>query len=803
MRIIKDVYLYNGIYENIEISLMESLVIANGLPRTINIAYRINKNMITNSLLSGETIHIDYSLPSFTFEGEGSTIQIPVHTEIKNEVQRFKTNNGCLQLYWTSDRCWIGSEYIVYNKTSESIFFINKSDKWRIHVQPGGSGSAVSLNNKFIKIEINNGTTHSIKQLTTGDLCIIGNKTYYIHLEVIPHQHFPKTSVVTITYSYYIINTTLFDLYMKYGDNIIPLKSPRLALLSFDPIPLILPTINKHKKSTTYPEFQLGFNKNGPFSPVFQVSVGTTYNTCLQCSQQGDYFYLYMNVRPYNNGGCIVLENETLDNCKVLIVNDTNEITSCWWSTETKGNTILIMPKTSISVSNPNRSHTSEITLSALFLSGESTTFPVNKMKAFPIITYGKQQIFIYVYIINGITTLTLTSNEEKAYSECPLFNSQANDCKLVITDFIFEIPSFSIDLIGKDRMELCYIDVEQMNITAQFGKSLGNILLNINSIQIDADLKQIKDGVFLCIKNTKYPSIVLKLSTIKSNHPQRQFCFPSALFCVQPIILSIESTFLKKCVNFYSTLPFSSEKKPVSHSQILTSECLNSTIKPLQFMYYIQQLTISNLSFILNVSFESKHISIPYHIKNGKLLDAFQTLSPTLIIKNGEFCLNEQSTTYLLGIKQIKQFIIDQFIHRFSYEMISMFVHPKLSSLHQTQKLPKRIRKPLPYNPEYPLQKYNHQSAYLADDLKMKGYPYYINHLTDGLMTWVLTNQYFLVVDSKISPFRYNSVTLFKDTLEVEVSELASSFRLNKNKCSLVHIKMFIENASKLMTVM
>ncbi|KAL7719017.1 Vacuolar protein sorting-associated protein [Entamoeba marina] len=578
--------------------------ITNNLPRKIFIG---NGNAI--ELKPHENYKSFYIFKkSFRFDGEGTSLMINLRDNTHTDTDYYKLKNGqTIRVRWKNGECIIDAEFLVFNKTEETINCVVSGTK--VVSQPHGGAAILSLKGSPLKLEINEGMSDPLQEeaLTSGELCIIGKTAmFFVHFHVTSLAEYPASKIITIIPAYFIVNTLTSPLYLR------PINTNANAIIiaSGDtPKPLILSSAKKQTKVVP-PEIQISYRPQGPWSNPVSCTPGSAHSITLLCSSNvEDTIDLYFTVRGYGDANCIVIEQQTITKCRHKIVNDTNE-EICVLLPRTNGGVHLTIPSRTahpIPVDN--------ISVSAPFLNGV-VEYPMTKMKWYSPIVSGNLLYFAYVYVIDGINTLTFTQDQIKIMKECPLFilgenfaRESASGVEVPILSISLKAPMMSVDIIDHRRVELLYARVSDFTTAIVVNAMYADALCNVGSVQLDSNNEDVTDGVVVSIRKTHKPAIHASLQVLQSKTSSSFFYFPFITLLIQPITLNIESMFISQLYSFYTSLPLRLE--------LSSNHDIPSSIPPYatQHQVHIQALVLQPL--VLTVSFHllpNHLVVIPYN---------------------------------------------------------------------------------------------------------------------------------------------------------------------------------------------
>ncbi|BFU18943.1 hypothetical protein EHI8A_004220 [Entamoeba histolytica HM-1:IMSS-B] len=593
------------------IDIRYAFSITNLLPRIICIG---NKEE-THNIDSCQTKKLFKNLGKrIQFDGEGSTIWINTRDISYSDIDYYQLKNGTtIRARWNKGDCVIDSEFLVYNKTDENIFACVGSNK--ILLQPLGNGEILTLNKCNLKLIMCEGISESLQSesITSGDLCINGKKkTNYIHLELSSNPQFQGIKIITITYAYHIINTTQHPLFIQCPNqtNTINELQPNQIKI----IPLVLPPT---KSSDIVPSFKLACNKEGPYSELFTCVSGSSCGVSLiQSSDFNNRVNLFISVRNYGVGQCVVIENETTLKCKNKIVNDTDVPIQYLWSvTNNLGLSTSVDPHTETTINIHNIIDIDHIVICAPFLKNQYVSYSLKKLKFYEPIISGTTLFFAYTFIIDGITTLTFTCDQLKVMRECPLFILSNNPdlsttgvFEVPIINFSFKAPIIGIDIIDQRRVELCYGKLINLTANVRINAKYSEVVCDVESVQIDCDEVNTQEEVFLSIQKTSLPAIHFSTQVIQSETSQNFFYFPFINVLVQPVTVALESKFIADLYQFFKSLHFKIKEIQKEVTQGIPP--MNSSIYT-----FIRSLVLQPIVLYFSCSLQPSHlVLIPYN---------------------------------------------------------------------------------------------------------------------------------------------------------------------------------------------
>ncbi|ELP90075.1 tipc, putative [Entamoeba invadens IP1] len=650
-------------------------MISNMLPRVVNVSIEKNSMVVE----SGKTVRI-VRRPSdnFLFEGEGTSIKIKMRKFDDVTIDYYKLTNGMyIRARWDKGLCVIDSEFLLFNKTNENIFA--EVGRSKVLIQPNSSGSIMTFQKDNLKLVMCEGYSQELqpKSITSGDLCIIGKKeTNFVHLELSSDPKLEGVKIVTITYAYYVINVTDVDLIVKCGDQGDYRKVRKCSGDDNTPVPLILP---KTKSTDVVPSFEIGRSDKGPWSkPICCVTGSATAFCLVKGNNMFERDSFYVTVRNYGSGQCVVIEHQSAHKCKYRLVNDTKHEIVYADVAGRFGFKNTIEPFTETSIEFPNTVDIQKVYVTSNFLPEQEMKFSLKKLKFYDPFTTDALY-FGYTYIINGITTLTFTTNQVKVMEECPLFilNNREQNGKSSITSslhvpivtFSFRAPSVGVDLVDHHRDELCYTRFLSVNANARINSKYSEAACDVGSIQVDCDTINADDEVLVYIPKTTLPAFHVSTQVIQSETSDTFFFFPFINVLVQPITVAVESSFIARLYDLFKSIPF--------HLFSTTTPETPKGIPPLnsKFSAFIKSLVLQPIVLSISLNLQPNQlVFIPYNAATALL----HALGSSLVnIRDSSIKLNASIAKNINGdMASLKQVFIEHYYKQIMNQAILLFAN-------------------------------------------------------------------------------------------------------------------------------
>ncbi|KAL7712954.1 Chorein N-terminal domain-containing protein [Entamoeba marina] len=265
----------------------------------------------------------------------------------------------------------------------------------------------------------------------------------------------------------------------------------------------------------------------------------------------------------------------------------------------------------------PNTSALSSLFITSNFTHDETFEYQLDKPSVHEALAGTLGIVYSFTYIDNGVHTLVFTHNwQEMRNSVGALLQRTTTLSKSTTITTIFELSiackTIGIDLIDNDREEVAFCSFQDVYYTQVSSPWKTTHSSNVGKIQIDANASDVEIAVPLSCDGVTFTLDVV------SQENNASLYIPECILTIQPLIISLETSFLERIISFITNLNITPPPPPPLPTPSLYPTTV--TFTPPQLITF-ESLIISQLQLELTFSIApSFFLNLPYNAMTAPL---------------------------------------------------------------------------------------------------------------------------------------------------------------------------------------